>query len=105
MRKKKRLLVSVLPFKTFLLYNVCDIFISNVALVTFAEQLIAAEHYAGPAIDDKKVQVLDRWRNLKEALIEKRSKLGESQTLQQFSRDADEVRGSIQLLPSSYYSY
>lgn len=61
------------------------------ALVTFAEQLIAAEHYAGPAIDDKKVQVLDRWRNLKEALIEKRSKLGESQTLQQFSRDADEV--------------
>lgn len=61
------------------------------ALVTFAEQLVAAEHYAGPAIDDKKVQVLDRWRNLKEALIEKRSKLGESQTLQQFSRDADEV--------------
>ena len=63
-------------------------------MVTFAEQLVAAEHYAGPAIDDKKVQVLDRWRNLKEALIEKRSKLGESQTLQQFSRDADEVRSS-----------
>ena len=34
---------------------------------------------------------MDRWADLKEALIEKRSKLGESQTLQQFSRDADEV--------------
>jgi len=61
------------------------------ALATFADQLVAAEHYASPAIDGKKVQVLDRWRDLKEALIEKRSKLGESQTLQQFSRDADEV--------------
>jgi len=61
------------------------------ALATFADQLVAAEHYAAPSIDDKKEQVLDRWRNLKEALIEKRSKLGESQTLQQFSRDADEV--------------
>lgn len=61
------------------------------ALATFADQLVAAEHYAAPDIDSKKVQVLDRWRNLKEALIEKRSKLGESQTLQQFSRDADEV--------------
>lgn len=61
------------------------------ALATFADQLVAAEHYASPAIDGKKVQVLDRWADLKEALIEKRSKLGESQTLQQFSRDADEV--------------
>ena len=61
------------------------------ALATFADQLVAAEHYAASAIDNKKEQVLDRWRNLKEALIEKRSKLGESQTLQQFSRDADEV--------------
>lgn len=61
------------------------------ALATFADQLVAAEHYAAPDIDGKKVQVLDRWCKLKEALIEKRSKLGESQTLQQFSRDADEV--------------
>lgn len=69
-----------------------------VALATFADQLVAAEHYASKSIDDKKVQVLDRWSNLKEALIEKRSKLGESQTLQQFSRDADEVRGKTLVL-------
>lgn len=54
-----------------------------------------ADHYAAPDIDKKRKQVLDRWRHLKEALIEKRSKLGESQTLQQFSRDADEMENWI----------
>lgn len=39
--------------------------------------------------------MLDRWEKLKDALIEKRSKLGESQTLQQFSRDADEIENWI----------
>lgn len=39
--------------------------------------------------------MLDRWRHLKDALIDKRSKLGESQTLQQFSRDADEIENWI----------
>ncbi|KAK7794241.1 hypothetical protein R5R35_012555 [Gryllus longicercus] len=65
------------------------------ALQTLADQLIAAEHYAAQPIDEKRRQVLDRWRHLKEALIEKRSKLGESQTLQQFSRDADEMENWI----------
>lgn len=60
-----------------------------------ADQLIVADHYAAPDIDNKRKQVLDRWRHLKEALIEKRSKLGESQTLQQFSRDADEIENWI----------
>jgi spectrin alpha len=64
-------------------------------LQTLADQLIAAEHYAAPDIDKKRKQVLDRWRHLKEALIEKRSRLGESQTLQQFSRDADEIENWI----------
>ncbi|XP_026684497.1 spectrin alpha chain-like [Diaphorina citri] len=65
------------------------------ALQTLADQLIAADHYAAKPIDDKRKQVLDRWRLLKEALIEKRSRLGESQTLQQFSRDADEMENWI----------
>lgn len=64
-------------------------------LQTLADQLIGREHYASKAIDDKRNQVLDRWRHLKDALIEKRSKLGESQTLQQFSRDADEIENWI----------
>ena len=40
-------------------------------------------------------QVLDRWQKLKLALIEKRSKLGEHQSLQQFSRDGDEIEAWI----------
>jgi hypothetical protein len=54
------------------------------ALQTLADQLIAAEQYASQPNDEKRRQVLDRWCHLKEALIEKRSRLGESQTLQQF---------------------
>lgn len=65
------------------------------ALNIFADQLVAAEHYASKDIGDKRSQVLERWQHLKEALIEKRSKLGESQTLQQFSRDADEIENWI----------
>lgn len=64
-------------------------------LTTLADQLVASGHYASPEIDGKKEQVLERWQHLKEALIEKRSKLGESQTLQQFSRDADEIENWI----------
>ncbi|XP_031333128.1 spectrin alpha chain isoform X3 [Photinus pyralis] len=65
------------------------------ALQGLADQLIGNGHYASNEIDDKRSQVLNRWRHLKEALIEKRSKLGESQTLQQFSRDADEIENWI----------
>ncbi|CAB4055755.1 SPTA [Lepeophtheirus salmonis] len=61
------------------------------SLSTYADQLIASDHYAKGDVGDKKKEVLSRWEELKEALIEKRSKLGESQTLQQFSRDADEI--------------
>ncbi|KAJ8038539.1 Spectrin alpha chain, non-erythrocytic 1 [Holothuria leucospilota] len=61
------------------------------ALASFADQLVNADHYDAPYISEKKDEVLARWQKLKEALIEKRSKLGESHTLQQFSRDADEV--------------
>ena len=59
-------------------------------LNNLADQLIG-RHYASGQIADKRDQVLDRWSHLKEAMIVKRSKLGESQTLQQFSRDADEI--------------
>lgn len=44
-------------------------------LQTLADQLIASDHYAADPIDKKRKQVLDRWRHLKEALIEKRSRL------------------------------
>uniref|UniRef100_M3XK81 Spectrin alpha chain, non-erythrocytic 1 n=2 Tax=Latimeria chalumnae TaxID=7897 RepID=M3XK81_LATCH len=65
------------------------------ALQSFADQLIAADHYAKPDIANRRNEVLDRWRRLKAQMIEKRSKLGESQTLQQFSRDVDEIEAWI----------
>lgn len=61
------------------------------SLSIYADQLLGSKHYAKDDIDGKKKEVLVRWDKLKDALIEKRSKLGESQTLQQFSRDADEI--------------
>ncbi|XP_013909675.1 PREDICTED: spectrin alpha chain, non-erythrocytic 1-like, partial [Thamnophis sirtalis] len=65
------------------------------ALQSFADQLIAADHYAKGVIATRRHEVLDRWRRLKAQMIEKRSKLGESQTLQQFSRDVDEIEAWI----------
>uniref|UniRef100_A0A2K6GT26 Spectrin alpha chain, non-erythrocytic 1 n=1 Tax=Propithecus coquereli TaxID=379532 RepID=A0A2K6GT26_PROCO len=65
------------------------------ALQSFADQLIAAGHYAKGDISSRRNEVLDRWRRLKAQMIEKRSKLGESQTLQQFSRDVDEIEAWI----------
>ena len=43
-----------------------------------------------------KIFVFFRWSKLKDALIDNRSKLGEAQTLQQFSRDADEMENWLQ---------
>lgn len=65
------------------------------ALQVLADQLTAQDHYASKQIDDKRQQVLERWHHLKEGLIEKRSRLGDEQTLQQFSRDADEIENWI----------
>nr|XP_015222659.1 PREDICTED: spectrin alpha chain, non-erythrocytic 1 isoform X3 [Lepisosteus oculatus] len=65
------------------------------ALQSFADQLIGADHYAKQDISNRRNEVLDRWRHLKAQMIEKRSKLGESQTLQQFSRDVDEIEAWI----------
>ncbi|XP_066466623.1 spectrin alpha chain, non-erythrocytic 1 isoform X2 [Tiliqua scincoides] len=65
------------------------------ALQSFADQLISADHYAKEVVANRRNEVLDRWRRLKAQMIEKRSKLGESQTLQQFSRDVDEIEAWI----------
>merc|ERR1719273_2575870 len=61
------------------------------SLSTYADQLVASENYAKNEIEEKRKQVLDRWQSLKEALIEKRKAISELGTLQQFSRDADEI--------------
>ena len=64
-------------------------------LQLFADTFIQSGHYAKDQVAERIGQVLDRWQKLRQALIEHRSKLGESQTLQDFSRDADEVEAWI----------
>lgn len=65
-------------------------------LTNIADTLIASDHYAAPQIIAKRQDILERWARLKQAMIEMRAKLHESQTLQQFSRDADEIESWIQ---------
>lgn len=67
--------------------------ISN--LQTFANTLITNNHYDSANVTARIAVVLERWQKLRQALLEYRSKLGESQTLQDFSRDADEVEAWI----------
>lgn len=64
-------------------------------LKDFAATLIQNEHYDKNDVQNRIDDVLQRWEKLRQALLEHRSKLGESQTLQDFSRDADEVEAWI----------
>lgn len=61
----------------------------------FANTLIVSDHYDKDKVRGRIDSVLERWHKLREALLDHRSKLGESQTLQDFSRDADEIEAWI----------
>eukprot|EP00117_Sycon_ciliatum_P010415 scpid4432/ scgid12327/ Spectrin alpha chain, brain; Alpha-II spectrin; Fodrin alpha chain; Spectrin, non-erythroid alpha chain len=65
------------------------------SLQEFANQLIQTRHYDAAAVAERRAAVLARWSKLKAALVARRSKLGESQSLQQFTRDADEAEAWI----------
>ncbi|CAH3114647.1 unnamed protein product [Porites lobata] len=65
------------------------------ALKDNADKLIEADHYDSPAIAERIATVLARWATLKAALVERRSKLGESKTIQQFSRDAEDIEAWV----------
>ncbi|XP_075238969.1 spectrin alpha chain-like isoform X4 [Convolutriloba macropyga] len=68
----------------------------KIALLTkFADEL-GPDHYAAPDIEAKREQMIKRWEHLKEALVQKRSQLGESQTIQELVRDADDIDSYIQ---------
>ena len=57
--------------------------------------MVSQDHYEKSGIDDRLQAVLDRWTRLRQAMMEYRSRLGESQTLQDFSRDAEEIEAWI----------
>lgn len=61
------------------------------ALNASAKVLQAEGHYDADGIEAKRAEVLGRWAELKDAMIENRNRLGDVQTLQAFLRDADEM--------------
>ena len=57
----------------------------------FADQLIRSRHYAAVEVAERRASVLAQWSKLKSAMGKWRSLLGQSQSLQHFKREADEV--------------
>ena len=64
-------------------------------LQKLADRLVQGKHYAAVEIAERRASVLARWAKLKESVLDWRSRLGQSQSLQQFNRDADEVEAWI----------
>lgn len=64
-------------------------------LQAFAQTLIDNDHYDKQNVLDRINDVQARWASLREALVKHKLKLGESKTLQDFSRDADEIEAWI----------
>ncbi len=50
-----------------------------------------AKHYAAVEIAERRASLLSTWAKLKESLGNWRSLLGQSQSFQQFKREADEI--------------
>ncbi|KAL7672463.1 hypothetical protein ACOME3_007347 [Neoechinorhynchus agilis] len=65
------------------------------SLSQFADQLIGQLHYDSESIQRRLNDVLQRWEQLRKYLVEQRAKLCDSQTLQDFSKDADEIEAWI----------
>ncbi|KAL3114350.1 hypothetical protein niasHT_011751 [Heterodera trifolii] len=80
----------------YIIFALCIFFISHLRSADFGRDLSSVQLLPNKLDTfDNGLNTSERWDQLKAALIEKRSKLGESQTLQQFSRDADEVENWI----------
>ena len=54
-----------------------------------------SDHYASDEVREKRDGILERRRNIEELSKDRRTKLEESRKLQQFERDADEVKSWI----------
>jgi spectrin alpha len=57
----------------------------------FADTLVQGRHYAAVEIAERRALVLSSWAKLKKALIDWRSRLGQSQSLHNFNREVDEM--------------
>lgn len=60
-------------------------------LQSFADRLIQGRHYAAVEVAERRAAVLAQWSRLKSAMVAWRHKLGQSQSMQHFKREADEA--------------
>ncbi|KAL3113191.1 hypothetical protein niasHT_018110 [Heterodera trifolii] len=106
--KNKQKVVAMTCCCLYIIFALCIFFISHVRSADFGRDLSSVQLLlnkqdtfdnrlnTSEQITAKRDQIFERWDQLKEALSEKRTKLGESQTLQQFSQDVDEVAEKFQ---------
>ena len=65
------------------------------SLQASADRLIQTRHYAAVEVAERRAAVLARWSQLKSLLGTWRAQLGQSQSFQQFKREADEAEGWV----------
>ena len=61
----------------------------------YANRLIDSNHYASDEVRERRDGIVERRQNIEDLSKARRSKLEESRKLQQFERDADEVKSWI----------
>lgn len=61
----------------------------------YANRLIDSNHYATDEVRERRDGIVERRQNIEELSKARRSQLEESRKLQQFERDADEVKSWI----------
>lgn len=71
------------------------VFPSFQSIDEYANRLIDSNHYASDEVHEKRDGIVERRQNVEELSKARRAKLEESRKLQQFERDADEVKSWI----------
>lgn len=88
-------------YTTFKIKIIPNLWITNFFLFSFqsidefANRLIDSNHYASDEVREKRDGIVERRQNIEELSKARRAKLEESRKLQQFERDADEVKSWI----------
>ena len=80
--------------QTFLTCNSLFFFFFQ-SIDEYANRLIDSNHYASDEVRERRDGIVERRQNIEELSKARRSKLEESRKLQQFERDADEVKSWI----------
>lgn len=75
-------------------YRSCDFFFFQ-SIDEYANRLIDSNHYATDEVRERRDGIVERRQNIEELSKARRSQLEESRKLQQFERDADEVKSWI----------